>query len=90
MKKEITNSVVSISPTGVQRWDTPETKIGNKKGRMRKDRYSALLIANMGARQMENILTPYTSTAKETTRFYVGNEMHINALESCYKEIYGI
>lgn len=34
-------------------WDTPEIKLPNsKKGRMRKDRYSALLIANMLARQI--------------------------------------
>lgn len=35
-----------------ERFDTPETKLpGGKKGRLRKDRYSALLIANMLARQ---------------------------------------
>lgn len=33
------------------RWDTPETKLpGGKKGRLRKDRYSALLMANAVAR----------------------------------------
>lgn len=36
------------------RWDTPETKLPNgKKGRMRKDRYSALLMANSVGRTME-------------------------------------
>jgi hypothetical protein len=35
------------------RWDTPETKTpGGKKGRLRKDRYSALLMANMTGRVM--------------------------------------
>jgi hypothetical protein len=35
------------------RWDTPETKLaGGKKGRLRKDRYSALLMANMAARTL--------------------------------------
>jgi hypothetical protein len=35
-----------------ERWDTPETKEPgtNKKGRLRKDRYSSLLIGNMIAR----------------------------------------
>ena len=34
------------------RWDTPEVKLQNgKKGRLRKDRYSSLVIANMLARQ---------------------------------------
>lgn len=37
--------------TGRDRWDTPEIKEpGGKKGRLRKDRYSALLIANAIAR----------------------------------------
>ena len=40
------------------RWDTPEVKIsGGKKGRLRKDRYSALVIANMLARQMNRTLS---------------------------------
>jgi hypothetical protein len=35
------------------RWDTPEVKMPNgKKGKLRKDRYSALLIANMLARKI--------------------------------------
>jgi len=35
------------------RWDTPETKLASgRKGRLRKDRYSALVMANMVARQM--------------------------------------
>jgi hypothetical protein len=38
---------------GRDRWDTPEIKLPNgKKGRLRKDRYSALVIANMLARQI--------------------------------------
>lgn len=41
------------------RWDTPETKTPNgKKGKLRKDRYSSLIIANMIARQMSNQLQP--------------------------------
>lgn len=37
--------------SGRDRWDTPEIKEpGGKKGRLRKDRYSALVIANMIAR----------------------------------------
>jgi hypothetical protein len=35
-------------------WDTPEIKkAGGKKGRLRKDRYSALLMANMAARRFK-------------------------------------
>ncbi len=41
------------------RWDTPETKIaGGKKGRLRKDRYSALLMANMVARTLQRTPAP--------------------------------
>ena len=45
--------------TGRDRWDTPETKLpGGKKGRLRKDRYSALLIANMLGRCMRRDIPP--------------------------------
>jgi hypothetical protein len=40
------------SATGREQWDTPEFKSGvGKKDRLRKDRYSALIMANMAARQ---------------------------------------
>ena len=56
--EELKNELTSIvhTQTGAQgrdRWDTPEVKLeGGKKGRQHKDRYSALLMANMGARQI--------------------------------------
>jgi hypothetical protein len=38
-------------------WSTPETKIpGGKKGRLRKDRYSALLMANMVGRVLQRVV----------------------------------
>lgn len=41
------------------KWDTPEVKLANgKKGKLRKDRYSALVIANMLARQINKISSP--------------------------------
>lgn len=55
LKNELTSIVVTQTGTGPNnrdRWDTPEIKLNNsKKGRMRKDRYSALVIGNMIARQ---------------------------------------
>lgn len=56
LKNELTTIVMSRSSTSQSardRWDTPETKdpITKKKGRLRKDRYSALLIANAIARK---------------------------------------
>lgn len=56
LKNELTTIVMTQTSTGSNardRWDTPEVKLQNgKKGRLRKDRYSSLVIANMLARQM--------------------------------------
>ena len=64
LKNELTTIVMTQTSTGPNardRWDTPEIKLPNgKKGKLRKDRYSALLIANMLARQMSRSLEPTT------------------------------
>lgn len=64
LKNELTTIVMSQTSTGPNardRWDTPEVKLPNgKKGKLRKDRYSALLIANMLARQLNRTLQPVT------------------------------
>jgi len=58
--EELKDELATIvhTQTGTQlrdRWDTPEIKLAqNKKGRMRKDRYSALLMANMAARIIQS------------------------------------
>lgn len=70
--EELKDELATIvhSQTGIanrDRWDTPEIKLpGGKKGRLRKDRYSALLMANMIARKIEK------ATPKETTYIHVG------------------
>jgi len=62
LKNELTTIVMTQTSTGPNardRWDTPEVKLPNgKKGRLRKDRYSSLLIANMLARQIYRTLQP--------------------------------
>ena len=62
LKDELTTIVMTQTSTGPNardRWDTPEVKLQNgKKGRLRKDRYSSLVIANMLARQIRNTLGP--------------------------------
>jgi hypothetical protein len=62
LKNELTTIVMgqtSTGPNARDRWDTPEVKMPNgKKGRLRKDRYSSLVIANMLARQMRYTLRP--------------------------------
>jgi len=51
LKDELATIVITATSTGMERFDTPEVKdAGAKKGRLRKDRYSALLMANMAAR----------------------------------------
>lgn len=64
LKNELTTIVMTQTSTGPNardRWDTPEVKLPNgKKGKLRKDRYSALLIANMLARQFSRTLQPTT------------------------------
>lgn len=60
LKDELTTIVMTQTSTGVggrDKWDTPDIKLPNgKKGKLRKDRYSALVIANMIARQMSREL----------------------------------
>ena len=62
LKNELTTIVMTQTSTGPNardRWDTPEVKLPNgRKGRLRKDRYSSLLIANMLARQLSRGLKP--------------------------------
>ena len=53
LKNELSMIVMTQTGTGRERWDTPEVKVAaGKKRRLRKDRYSSLIMANMSARQM--------------------------------------
>mgnify|MGYP000064305852 FL=1 len=53
LKDELTMIQITQTASGRDRWDTPETVIGTgKKGKQRKDRYSALIMANMAARTL--------------------------------------
>lgn len=65
LKNELSTITVTQTPaTNRERWDTPEFKLPNgKKGRMRKDRYSSLLMANMTARVMERTISITHSTS---------------------------
>ena len=67
LKDELTMIQITQTATGRDKWDTPETVIGTgKKGKLRKDRYSALIMANMAARTLARIPTP------EEYNFYGG------------------
>jgi hypothetical protein len=51
LKQELTTIVVTSTPSGRERWDTPKSKTDGVGGSgLRKDRYSALIIANYIAR----------------------------------------
>lgn len=59
LKDELAMIQISQTSAGRDRWDTPEVIVGTgKKKRMRKDRYSALLMANMAARTLNKIPVP--------------------------------
>jgi intein/homing endonuclease len=51
LKNEMSLIVLTSSPSGRERWDTPDSKSG-RKNKLRKDRYSALLMANDSARRL--------------------------------------
>jgi hypothetical protein len=45
--------IMSQTTSGRDKWDTPEVKLpGGRKDRIRKDRYSSLIMANMSARKI--------------------------------------
>ena len=73
LKNELSTIAISETKTGRESFDTPETKGANsKKGRLKKDRYSALLMANWVARSEENLITrPLNSSDVITMGGYV-------------------
>jgi len=51
LKDELSMIIMTQTTSGRDKWDTPEVKLpGGRKNRLRKDRYSALIMANMSAR----------------------------------------
>tara|TARA_R110002020_G_scaffold193389_7_gene393632 strand:- start:181 stop:2250 length:2070 start_codon:yes stop_codon:yes gene_type:complete len=85
LKNELVTVVLSMTAGGRERFDTPEIKLDTgKKGRMRKDRYSALVIANMIARQIQRelplpvynnigtVIRPGTMKTDPSNKMYVG------------------
>ena len=59
LKDELSMIIMSQTPAGRDKWDTPEIKLATgKKGSLRKDRYSAVLMANMSARTLHRAPPP--------------------------------
>lgn len=82
------------------RWDTPEIKKeGGKKGRLNKDRYSALLMANMEARNiMRNPVIPTntmlggfvrSSVKQPTGKLYIAPDWYNEQIKSADVDIFG-
>lgn len=58
LKDELSMIQMTQTANGRDRWDTPEVIVGaGKKEKMRKDRYSALMMANMAARTLMRMPT---------------------------------
>ena len=102
LKDELTTIVMTQTSTGVgarDKWGTPDIKLPNgKKGKLRKDRYSALVIANMIARQMNRELAHASfdviganlrNMSKKEGEMYKGPNWFTNAAnENIYKGVY--
>jgi len=59
LKDELAMIQMTQTTSGRDRWDTPEVVVGTgRKRKMRKDRYSALLMANMAARCIDRAAVP--------------------------------
>jgi hypothetical protein len=59
LKDELSMIIMSQTPSGRDKWDTPEVKLpGGRKDRIRKDRYSSLIMANMSARKILRTTPP--------------------------------
>jgi hypothetical protein len=84
LKDELAMIQMTQTNSNRDRWDTPEYIIGTgKKSKMRKDRYSALLMANMAARVLQR--TPEQeaynfyggfATGREQTRSYENEKLY--------------
>lgn len=96
LKKELTTVVITETSTGKEKFDTPSIKTGiNKKGRLKKDRYSALLLSNWVARsiildesQFSNpdtkTMSGFVAIGKNKGSLYVGNAKIAKQLQSLY------
>ncbi len=62
LKDELSIIEITQTDNGRERWNTPEVKSGpGKKSRLRKDRYSSLIMANMSARSVLTVKTTLES-----------------------------
>ena len=96
LKDELCLIEIRQTATGRDHWNTPEVKTGvGKKDRIRKDRYSSLLMANMAARQTRNakIQDGYVSyggfadmeaSSKKTEAIFLGPNWYTEKMNGVY------
>ena len=97
LKDELSMIQMTQTSSGRDRWDTPEVIVGTgKKSKMRKDRYSALLMANMAARTLQRTPTPEAYQfyggfatgghvpAKEDEKLYIGPSWFSDNMKDVY------
>lgn len=98
LKNELSIIQMTQTASGRDRWDTPEIVVAvGKKSKMRKDRYSALLMANMAARIMSKIPTkhdyefyggfaypPESKKPEKQEDYYVGPAWFVDKMKDVY------
>lgn len=98
LKKELTTITVTETGSGREKFGTPENKSQiHKKGRLKKDRFSALLLANWVGRTMIPDIAEYDNpntynlsgfiTSKNTGRLFTGNSKVVRKLEDLYRNL---
>lgn len=79
LKEEIASIIHIKTPTGVDKWDTPEVKAsGGKKKRLHKDRYTSLILANSGARTTGRLIA---SPPQYTVRGFISGMSDIKEVK---------
>jgi hypothetical protein len=83
LKNELSMIQMTQTSNGRDRWDTPEVIVGTgRKSKVRKDRYSALLMANMAARIIQR--TPEQQAYNFYGGFATGGHTSKNKEEVMY------
>lgn len=78
LKNELSTITISETSSGKEHFDTPDKKTAAmKKGRLRKDRYSALLMANMIARNSDNLTVRQLNTSENAMQAYFGQQQDV-------------
>lgn len=95
LKNELAVIEVTVTQSGREHWDTPEVKTGvGRKERLVKDRYSALLMANMATRNIDfqedtdvySTIGGFAeiSAEKEITTGFIGPSWFTEQMENVY------